>query len=115
MIEHEIIESWFRWLIEQYPTENEPELTIAPSEYLSITADNENFAFGVFIPSENRIICLSNVPDEAKDDEEHCLFTTLAHEYGHHLQMMNSKDFDEDEVEGFAENAYAKWKSECSA
>ena len=67
--------------------------------------------FGVYHP-ERRMIWIAGDPggdDVPADEKEDIICETIAHEYIHHVQHVEGRDFDEKEAEEQAEDIFARW------
>jgi hypothetical protein len=104
----ELLRGLFSWLCETYPTDEPPELCIAPEGYVALEAEG-GYGFGVYAPAERTIYLVQTVPPEMQDEEQRALCTFLAHEYRHHMQVMNGWPVSEDDAEQFAEAVVACW------
>lgn len=79
-------------------------LFVIPNSDSLVTEEGE-YCFGMYIPEENRIILAEGVEDEIKES----ILVTLAHEYCHHIQHCNGKEYNEDEAENYAELMLERW------
>ena len=131
MITENEIRGWFKWLCDTYPTDEVPMLSIAPPEYDCIeVSEGGPVVWALFDVTHNSIHMCSRVIEEVADEEEKILFTELAHEYRHHMQMRNGETFTEKanfdewyekvgaepeyekDAEAFADQTYARWRRE---
>ena len=120
MITENEIRGWFKWLCDTYPCDPIPHVEIAPEDYTCVGDEGIGYGFGAYGKKEQTIYVVSSPPDELADIREEFLFTTLAHEYRHHLQAINADIFIvsdpqdyEDDADEFAHGiAWRRWSRE---
>lgn len=106
------IENFIEFLNSNYPTTKNVYVSVMHGYDCLDCGDDRVFAAYSHYGDVPVIITAGSKP-KGLEDEPWVLEHHIAHEYCHHRQWCDSRDFDEEEAEKFAATAVATWAIRC--
>lgn len=91
-----------------YPTKQTVQLAVLPGHDCVLFHDGE-VAWAAYDPDEKVIWVADRLPEGEPDASELDLLMDVAHEYVHHIQNCEGREFCEDEAETRAEEMVKRW------